>query len=82
MEVSYGICKDNLKCTYEDEAFEYLSRQILNCGALVLGTPVYWWVTSVFLLPVLKSGCCGIMDSLIEVIRVYEAGVKAFGDQA
>lgn len=40
------VCKDNLKCTYEDEAFEYLSRKILNCGALVLGTPVYWWDTS------------------------------------
>lgn len=40
------VCKDNLKCTYEDEAFEHISRQILNCGALVLGTPVYWWDTS------------------------------------
>jgi len=40
------VCKDNLECTYEDEAFEYISRKILNCGALVLGTPVYWWDTS------------------------------------
>jgi len=40
------ICADNLKCTYEDEAFELLSQKILNCGALVLGTPVYWWDTS------------------------------------
>ncbi len=36
----------NLKCTYEDEAFALLSEKILNCGALVLGTPVYWWDTS------------------------------------
>jgi len=40
------VCKDNLKCTYGDEEFEYLSQKILNCGALVLGTPVYWWDTS------------------------------------
>jgi len=40
------VCKDNLKCTHADEAFEFLSDRILNCGALVLGTPVYWWDTS------------------------------------
>ena len=40
------VCQDNRKCTYEDEAFETLSQKILNCGALVLGTPVYWWDTS------------------------------------
>ncbi len=40
------VCLKNLKCTYEDEAFELLSEKILNCGALVLGTPVYWWDTS------------------------------------
>ena len=35
------VCADNLKCTYEDEAIEFLSQKILNCGALVLDTPVY-----------------------------------------
>ena len=40
------ICQTNQKCTYEDPAFEYLSQKVLNCGALVLGTPVYWWDTS------------------------------------
>ena len=40
------VCMENLKCTYDDEAFEYLSQKILNCGALVMGTPVYWWDTS------------------------------------
>ncbi len=40
------VCHENLKCTYEDEAFETLSRKILDCGALILGAPVYWWDTS------------------------------------
>ena len=40
------VCMNNLKCTYDDEAFEHLSHQILNCGALVMGTPVYWSDTS------------------------------------
>jgi multimeric flavodoxin WrbA len=40
------VCQTDLKCTYEDDAFEYLSQRLLNCGALVLGTPVYWWDTS------------------------------------
>lgn len=67
------VCKDNLKCTYEDEAFEYISRKILNCGALVLGTPVYWWDTS------------GLVKYLIlKMFRVYAPsaplqGLPAFG---
>ncbi len=40
------VCLTNLKCTYEDEGFELLSEKILNCGALILGAPVYWWDTS------------------------------------
>ncbi len=40
------VCLKNLKCTYEDENFEMLSEKILNCGGLILGTPVYWWDTS------------------------------------
>ncbi|MBI4301259.1 MAG: flavodoxin family protein [Chloroflexi bacterium] len=40
------VCHNNLKCTYDDDAFEYLSAKVLECGALVLGTPVYWWDTS------------------------------------
>jgi NAD(P)H-dependent FMN reductase len=39
-------CQENLKCTFEDPAFEHLSEKVLNCGALVLGTPVYFWDTS------------------------------------
>jgi multimeric flavodoxin WrbA len=39
-------CKDTLKCAYADPAFEYLSGKLLGCGAVVLGTPVYWWDTS------------------------------------
>jgi multimeric flavodoxin WrbA len=40
------VCLRNLKCTHEDENFEILSKKILSCGGLVLGTPVYWWDTS------------------------------------
>jgi len=40
------VCLSNLKCTYEDPSFELLSDKILNCGALVFGTPVYWWDVS------------------------------------
>jgi multimeric flavodoxin WrbA len=62
-----------LKCTYEDKAFEFLSQKILNCGALVLGTPVYWWDTS------------GLVKYLIlKMFRVYARtaplqGLPAFG---
>ena len=40
------VCQKNQKCTYEDDAFEYLSQKVLSCGALVLGTPVYMCDTS------------------------------------
>lgn len=67
------VCKENLKCTYEDENFEFLSQSILNCGALILGTPVYWWDTS------------GLVKYLIlKMFRVYARsaplhGLPAFG---
>lgn len=67
------VCVDNLKCTYEDNAFEFLSQKILNCGALVVGTPVYWWDTS------------GLIKYLIlKMFRVYARsaplqGLPAFG---
>jgi len=67
------VCMTNLKCTYEDEAFEYLSEKILNCGALIFGTPVYWWDTS------------GLVKYLIlKMFRVYARsgplqGLPAFG---
>ena len=40
------VCLTKQKCTFDDDAFEFLSQKVLNCGALVLGTPVYWWDTS------------------------------------
>jgi len=40
------VCRTNLKCTYQDDNFEMLNQKILNCGGLVIGTPVYWWDTS------------------------------------
>jgi multimeric flavodoxin WrbA len=67
------VCKDNLKCTYADEAFECLSQKILECGALILGTPVYWSDTS------------GLVRYLIlKMFRVYARsaplqGLPAFG---
>ena len=40
------VCDTNLKCTYKDEGFEFLAEKVSQCGALVLGTPVYWGDTS------------------------------------
>jgi multimeric flavodoxin WrbA len=40
------VCMTKQECTFEDDAFEFLSQKVLGCGALVLGTPVYWWDTS------------------------------------
>jgi len=40
------VCSRNLKCTYEDENFGILGEKILNCGGLIIGTPVYWLDTS------------------------------------
>jgi len=40
------VCLQNLKCTYEDKNFEFLSEKLLNCGGLIFGSPVYWWDTS------------------------------------
>jgi multimeric flavodoxin WrbA len=40
------ICNTKQKCTYEDKNFELLSKKMLGCGALVIGTPVYWGDTT------------------------------------
>jgi multimeric flavodoxin WrbA len=40
------VCNTNQKCTYADKNFELLSKKILGCGALVIGTPVYWGDTT------------------------------------
>jgi multimeric flavodoxin WrbA len=67
------VCLDNLQCTYEDKAFEFLSQKILNCGGLILGAPVYWWDTS------------GLVKYLIlKMFRIYARsaplqGLPAFG---
>ena len=39
-------CRETQLCRYADEGFALLSDKLVNCGALVLGTPVYWWDTS------------------------------------
>jgi multimeric flavodoxin WrbA len=67
------VCHTNLKCTYKDESFDFLCQRLLNCGALVLGAPVYWWDVS------------GLIKYLIlKMFRVYArsaplAGLPAFG---
>ncbi len=66
-------CKTTLKCAYSDPAFEFLSRKLLGCGALVLGSPIYWWDTT------------GMVKYLIlKMFRVYArsaplAGLPALG---
>lgn len=67
------VCQTNVKCTYEDPAFEYLSEKILNCSALVLGSPVYW------------SDSSGLLQYLkLKMFRIYArtaslSGVPALG---
>lgn len=62
------VCKDNLKCTFDDDAFEFYSRKIAECGALILGTPVYWWDTS------------GLVKYLIlKMFRVYAMSAPFHG---
>jgi multimeric flavodoxin WrbA len=62
------VCKDNLKCTFDDDAFEFYSRKITDCGALILGTPVYWWDTS------------GLVKYLIlKMFRVYAMSAPFHG---
>jgi multimeric flavodoxin WrbA len=67
------VCHTNLKCTYDDDVFEHLSQKVLNCGALVLGTPVYWWDTSGM-----------VKYFILKMFRVYARsaplqGIPAFG---
>ncbi|MBN1685242.1 MAG: flavodoxin family protein [Spirochaetales bacterium] len=67
------ICKDELKCTYKDEAFEFFSEKLLNCGGLVFGAPVYWWDTTAM-----------VKYLILKMFRVYARtaplnGVPAFG---
>jgi multimeric flavodoxin WrbA len=66
-------CMTTLSCQYSDPAFEYLSERLLNCGALVLGTPVYWWDSSAM-----------VRYLILKMFRVYApsaplAGLPAFG---
>ena len=39
-------CVTERRCQFPDASFEYLTDKLFHCGALVLGTPVYWWDTS------------------------------------
>ncbi len=66
-------CMTTLQCKYPDPAFDYLRDKLLHCGALILGSPIYWWDTT------------GMVKYLIlKMFRVYArsaplAGLPAFG---
>lgn len=67
------VCRTNLKCTYRDDNFEILNQKILNCGGLVLGTPVYWWDTTAM-----------VRYLFLKIFRVFAmssklSGLPAFG---
>lgn len=66
-------CMTDLRCHYSDPAFDYLSDKLLTCGALVLGTPIYWWDTSAM-----------VRYLILKMFRVYArsaplAGLPALG---
>lgn len=61
-------CMTTRKCRYPDPAFEHLSAKLLQCGALVLGAPIYWWDTS------------GLVRHLIlKMFRVYARSAPLVG---
>jgi NAD(P)H-dependent FMN reductase len=62
------VCANNLKCTYEDKSFELLSQKILNCEAMVIGTPVYLGDTSAM-----------VKYLLIKMARVFALSGKLGG---
>jgi multimeric flavodoxin WrbA len=67
------VCLRNLKCSYKDDNLAFLSEKILDCGALILGTPVYWWDTSAM-----------VKFLILKMFRIYAmsgplAGLPAFG---
>jgi multimeric flavodoxin WrbA len=66
-------CATETRCQYSDPAFEYLSDRLLDCGALVLGTPIYWADTSAM-----------VKYLVLKMFRVYArsaplAGLPAIG---
>jgi multimeric flavodoxin WrbA len=61
-------CMTTLKCKYEDPAFELLSGKLLTCGAVILGTPIYWWDAT------------GMVQALIlKMFRVYARSAPLHG---
>jgi multimeric flavodoxin WrbA len=41
-----STCAETLECAFADTGLEAIAEKVLTCGALVLGTPIYWWDTS------------------------------------
>jgi multimeric flavodoxin WrbA len=62
------VCWNNKKCTYPDESFTYLSQKIMDCGALILGTPIYWWDTSGL-----------VRYFMLKMFRVYARSAPLYG---
>jgi multimeric flavodoxin WrbA len=62
------LCMKNLKCTYDDPAFEYLSDRVFNASALVLGSPVYWSDTSAI-----------VRYFMLKMFRVYAMTAPGWG---
>ena len=67
------VCADNLKCTYEDGNLEVLSKKILSCDGLVMGTPVYWGDTTAM-----------VRLLILKIFRIYAMtrpllGLPAYG---
>ncbi len=66
-------CMTAQRCRHEDPAFEYLSGKLLGCGALILGSPIYWWDATGM-----------VKYFILKMFRVYArsaplAGLPAFG---
>lgn len=67
------VCMNNLKCTYDDANLEVLAEKLLNCDALVLGTPVYWGDTTAM-----------VKLLILKIFRIYArsqpfSGIPTYG---
>jgi hypothetical protein len=75
-----SACADTQKCAYSDAGLEYLSEKLWSCGALILGTPIYWWDT-LFAEAQARAAAGEDLESLKLTTSLYEAGAKAFEAQ-
>jgi len=73
------VCHQNAKCTYDDKNFELLSRKILDCDGLILGTPVYHADTS-GMVKYLFIKMTRIFSSSKEIVGLPAAGIAIAGN--